>query len=108
MEGNNADTCLEELRKTAKSRYSDQDSKGTPPEYKLEAWGCLLNRSGERQFTLRGDREGFPSLKVPRECPRVALVRVGWKEGKALGSVGFDILTAATVKKSCLRGCVVA
>jgi hypothetical protein len=30
----------------------------------------------------------FISLKVPRQCPLVLLVKVRWKRGKAIGSEG--------------------
>jgi hypothetical protein len=51
-----------------------------------------MRRNGEE--TVRGTKfiitEGvdrkFNALKVPRQCPRVLLVNMGWKQGKALGS----------------------
>jgi hypothetical protein len=30
--------------------------------------------------------EKFPAQKIPMQCPLVLLVKVGWKESKALGS----------------------
>jgi hypothetical protein len=30
----------------------------------------------------------YTALKVPRQCPLVLLVKVGWKQGEALGSEG--------------------
>jgi hypothetical protein len=38
-----------------------------------------------RDVTFYGERESLPALRVPRKCPFV-LMRVGWREGKALGS----------------------
>jgi hypothetical protein len=35
---------------------------------------------------LRGKIEKFAALKVPRQCPVVILVKVGWERAKALGS----------------------
>jgi hypothetical protein len=34
----------------------------------------------------RGNKNKFPAMKVPRQCPFVLLVKVGWREDKAFGS----------------------
>ena len=58
-------------------------------------------QTGARQFLLllrgRKSQKKFTALKVPRQCPLVLLVRLGWNQAKALGSeaggmVGSDLL----------------
>jgi hypothetical protein len=40
-----------------------------------------------RETTFNGwNRDGFPAMKVPRQCPFVLLVKVGWREGMAFGN----------------------
>jgi hypothetical protein len=35
-----------------------------------------------------GNRYKFMAAKVPRQCPLVFLVKVGWRRGKTFGSEG--------------------
>jgi len=41
----------------------------------------------------RGEKtEKFTLLQGPRQCPHVLLIKVGWKQGKALGSEQNSVL----------------
>jgi hypothetical protein len=41
----------------------------------------------ERNYIKRGEqRYSVLAMKVPGQCPFILLVKIGWKEGKALGS----------------------
>jgi hypothetical protein len=54
------------------------------------------NREGERRKKVGGmcetlhltggNRAKFTAMKVPRHCPLVLLVKVGWRGGKTFGS----------------------
>jgi hypothetical protein len=38
-----------------------------------------------------GETKNFTFLKVSRRCPLVLLVKLGWEQGKALGSEGGSL-----------------